>query len=770
MGRRKGQVRSTIPTPSGRPRRSLPRPSRPRPDWARSISLAGRSGSRARTGPCSPGSRTSWERPGLRPHTAHRSRPIRPGPAACSTAWAGRGWDGAASRGRGRRGPGPPGAECPGPAWAGPTTGGGRALQLTRTRRHPPRISGAGRVWILNCSLAAFGVLLYLLVIRHLPAPQAPFKIQWVTIAGMYALSEVFVVHLQFRRNAFSFSLSEIPLVLGLFFLRPSALVIAQFVGAAAALTLYRRQSPLKLVFNVLNFSLEAALATVVFDTLGGVAASTQPRAWAAAFLAASASVVLAGVLVPLAVWLAEGTMPLAVVSRAFLLMFVTTMANTSLALIAVTILWRDPWTAWLLVVPVATLFLAYRAYTTEREKHERLEFLHESTRILERSTDIESGLCALLDFARQMFRAEIAEVVLFPTDERDAVLKTTVGPDMRSEAMSEVEPDDLVMRLRGSTTMLFPRPIPDPVLRDQLGERGIRDAMVAPLRGETRTVGVMLVANRLGDVSTFDDQDLRLFETLANHTSMSLENGRLEKTLAQLTDLQAQRARLLDKAVQAAEDERTRLAADLHDGSIQRLSALSYGLERVRLRLVQGDAGAGAEILGSIQQRLGAEIQALRRLMTELRPPILDERGLEAALFDYALDFQERTGVTCTVAAELPARLEPVQETILYRLAQEALANVGKHARASRVTIAVGSSDDSVVVRVRDDGVGFEPELAADGHVRDHFGLAVMRERVEMAGGVWQIHSRPGDGTLIVASLPVGESPAFVTRVEATA
>src|SRR5436190_1729814 len=127
------------------------------------------------------------------------------------------------------------------------------------------RLSGSSRVWMLNGVLAATGLVLYFTVIRSLPAPISPYRIPWPVLAAMYALCEVFVVHLQFRRNAFSFSLSEIPLVLGLFFLSPSGLVLAQFAGAGAALALYRRQSPLKLVFNVLNFSLEAAVAAIVF-------------------------------------------------------------------------------------------------------------------------------------------------------------------------------------------------------------------------------------------------------------------------------------------------------------------------------------------------------------------------------------------------------------------------------------------------------------------------------------------------------------------------
>ena len=103
-----------------------------------------------------------------------------------------------------------------------------------RTRARSHHLSGARKVWILNGILAAGGTVLYLAVIRHLPPTMSPYRIPWFVLAGMYALAEVFVVHLQFRRNAFSFSLSEIPLVVGLFFMRPSDVVLAQFIGAEA--------------------------------------------------------------------------------------------------------------------------------------------------------------------------------------------------------------------------------------------------------------------------------------------------------------------------------------------------------------------------------------------------------------------------------------------------------------------------------------------------------------------------------------------------------
>ena len=130
-------------------------------------------------------------------------------------------------------------------------------------------------------------------------------------------------------------------------------------------------------------------------------------------------------------------------------------------------------------------------------------------------------------------------------------------------------------------------------------------------------------------------------------------------------------------------------------------------------------------------------------------------------------MDFQERTGVLCTVSAALPARLQPAQETILYRLAQEALTNTGKHARATRASVTLRFSESSVVLMVRDDGAGFDVAGARGPAGRDHFGLAVMRERVEMAGGAWEIRSGPGEGTVIVASLPLEDAPASTLREE---
>jgi signal transduction histidine kinase len=217
----------------------------------------------------------------------------------------------------------------------------------------------------------------------------------------------------------------------------------------------------------------------------------------------------------------------------------------------------------------------------------------------------------------------------------------------------------------------------------------------------------------------------------------------------------ETERKRLLDRILRASEDERVHIAAALHDGPIQRLAMLGYTLERGRLRLERGDLAAAGQGLVTAQESLSREVHGLRQMMSSLRPPALDEQGLEGALRDQAAAFAERSRIRARFQAQLHGRFAPEVETILYRVAQEALTNVAKHARASQVWVDVRQDSGSVELAVRDDGVGFDPESAAV--IGDHFGLAAMREQVQMAGGNWTVRSRLGQGTEIHAVLPVG-------------
>jgi signal transduction histidine kinase len=212
----------------------------------------------------------------------------------------------------------------------------------------------------------------------------------------------------------------------------------------------------------------------------------------------------------------------------------------------------------------------------------------------------------------------------------------------------------------------------------------------------------------------------------------------------------QTERKRAMQTVLRATEQERIRLAADLHDGPVQELTALRYGLTRARGRIQHGQPDRAESLLAELEDELAAGITGLRRLMAELRPAVLDEQGLEVALHNQVRAFEATSGVACAISTGLQTRLAPDLETVLYRVTQESLNNVGKHAGASRVTVSLAAENGSVRLRINDDGVGFDPTVAGRLLSQGHFGLAGMRERVEMVGGHLSIDSAPGRGTTV--------------------
>jgi diguanylate cyclase (GGDEF)-like protein len=401
-------------------------------------------------------------------------------------------------------------------------------------------MSGAHRVWALTAAIAIVTSVLYVTQVLALEPLHAPFRLHWLLLAALFYLTEIYVVHIEFRRDAHSFSLSEIPLVIGLFFATPSDFVVAQFLGAAVALGFQRRQSLLKMAFNTSHFCLEACVATLLFHRLVSLGNPLGPAGIAATFVPLLLTSVIAVGAIFLAISLSEGKLQLERFGSVMTSGLIVTGTNASLGLLGVWILWMNPAGAWLLLIPTATVFLAYRAYTAERQKRQGLDFLNESTRILQESLEVEGAIRTLLKGAADMFRAEVAELIVFPPGE-DVPLRTTVGG-----------PDEAVMKslpeLRGgigqgiasrSKGLFLEEAIEDEGLGDYLASRAFKDAIIAPLHGEARTLGLLLVANRLGDVSHFDGEDLKLFVTLANQATVSLEKGRLEKSLAQLSALE---------------------------------------------------------------------------------------------------------------------------------------------------------------------------------------------------------------------------------------
>ncbi len=219
-------------------------------------------------------------------------------------------------------------------------------------------------------------------------------------------------------------------------------------------------------------------------------------------------------------------------------------------------------------------------------------------------------------------------------------------------------------------------------------------------------------------------------------------------------------RTSLLRRTNSAIESERNRIARDLHDGPVQGVSAASLSLEAALLMIGAGDVDRGVDVLSKVRKELADEADALRSLMSGLRPPVLEERGLIPALREAVTRFGIEQGVETDLVGTLPRPMSSDLETLAYRVVQEALTNAAKHARAGRVVVSVETTATSLRVEVEDDGRGFDSAMTREFLRQGRVGLASMRERVELANGTFVIRSNPGRGTSIVATLPV-DSPA---------
>lgn len=279
---------------------------------------------------------------------------------------------------------------------------------------------------------------------------------------------------------------------------------------------------------------------------------------------------------------------------------------------------------------------------------------------------------------------------------------------------------------------------IDDPEI-DQAAARQMdaRAGLWVPLVVRERAIGVIGAIDKLGPDPRFADEDLRLAETFAARAAVAV-------------DLSQRVARdALRRVVEAQELERRRLARELHDETGQALTSILLGLRTVE------EAKGGLELRAAAELRelVVATLQDVRRLAVELRPKALDDFGLVPALERLVQTFGEQTGIAVELEARLAEERLPSQvETALYRIVQEALTNVVKHARARSVSVLLTRKDRSVVAVIEDDGQGFRPGAESG----EGLGLVGMRERVALLDGRLAIESAEGAGTTLVVEVPL--------------
>lgn len=277
-----------------------------------------------------------------------------------------------------------------------------------------------------------------------------------------------------------------------------------------------------------------------------------------------------------------------------------------------------------------------------------------------------------------------------------------------------------------------------------------VRSAMGVPLRIGDKVVGVVAVNSR--QPRRFTEEELKLLLLVADRAAPAVERARL---LEKVRDGRERQKALSRRLLTAHEQERRRLAVELHDELGQVLTAVKINLESLAR---SGAAPAPAHLrdaIGSVEHAM----QRVRDLALDLRPSVLDDLGLPAALRWYVDRFARDAGVEAHVSVDPVPHLEPELETACFRVAQEALTNVARHAQARQVWLDLHLLAEGLELRVPDDGIGFDAGAARERATAGaSMGLLGMQERVSLVGGEFAIESLPGGGTEVRAGFAVGE------------
>jgi signal transduction histidine kinase len=394
-----------------------------------------------------------------------------------------------------------------------------------------------------------------------------------------------------------------------------------------------------------------------------------------------------------------------------------------------------------LLAAQAAAAIENARLYEASTRWSRQLQSLNEIGNALATETDLAVLLDLVARRLRELIDARLV-VVLLPAGDSELRFAAAVGEGAEG-LVGQTLPragskSGRVLERRRSERV--DSVLDDPEVNQELTRKlAARTGVWVPLTARQRVIGVIEAHDKLGSATArFTDDDLRLAETFAARAAVAVD----------LSERVARDA--LRRVVAAQELERRRLARELHDETGQALTSILLGLKPLEEALVGHPAHPAAR---GLRELVVTALQDVRRLAVELRPKVLDDFGLEAAVERLTETFAEQTGMRVAFRSAMPEERLPAEiETALFRVVQEALTNVVKHARANRVSVLLTRNDSTVTAVIEDDGTGFDPAGAGD----DRLGLAGMRERLALLDGTLEIDSGRGSGTTLVAEVPV--------------
>ncbi len=276
---------------------------------------------------------------------------------------------------------------------------------------------------------------------------------------------------------------------------------------------------------------------------------------------------------------------------------------------------------------------------------------------------------------------------------------------------------------------------------------------LLCPIKSRGKLIGILALGRKRSN-SLYSQEDIELIMGLASQAGIMIENARMFDSLKKQ---QLQMEQLLAKAIRAQEEERQRISVDLHDGVAQWLAGASYRAQTVDALLSESDSSEARDELATMESTIDKSLKELRRVLTGLRPPALDELGLSHALRQ-SLEDLKTDGVDCQYSeAGTPVRLPSSTEIAIYRVVQEAFNNIRKHADATKVNLRLHFQADELLVEVRDNGRGFDLSQTLDSAISvGHMGLLGMKQRAETLGGDIKIKTGEGTGTTIILRFPI--------------
>ena len=393
-----------------------------------------------------------------------------------------------------------------------------------------------------------------------------------------------------------------------------------------------------------------------------------------------------------------------------------------------------------LLAAQAAVAIENARLYESSTRWLRQLESLNEIGNALTTEVELEPLLALIARNLRELVAARLVLIAL-PNGE-DALEVAAADGEGAGEALGsrlELGSSKAARVLERRRSERLDAVLDDPEVDQAFTRRlGAMSALYVPLVFHGRALGVVVAHDKLGSDPRFGGDDVRLAEMLAARAATAVD-------LAERVSRDAVR-----RVVAAQEQERARLARELHDETGQALTSILLGLKQLD---DLADTPEGEASLAALRELVVSTLRDVRGLAVELRPAALDDFGLVAALERLAETFREKSGVDVEMELSLgDERLDPVLETTLYRIVQEALTNVLKHASARQVSISLVGADRMVSAVIEDDGQGF----AVGATHENALGLVGMRERVALVNGRIRIESTPGRGTTVAVEVPL--------------